>query len=204
MRQVTGSNPIPQQNDVSIRLNSGGHSFSVATLPTTATNADTRIRFVIDTPRVTLVPRTEFSANAATQYLAVCGIEPLHDEVVIAIEGEDDITAVVAINRVAYESISAKLADRAQFTTPLLDNRHPAEHCVTIGVGEGVCYVCYHTAETLRFAEALTIGADDDILYYTTRLFEAESIPLNIPIYINGSRSAAALLKRYFKQVICE
>ena len=208
MRQVTGSNPIPKQNEVSIRLNSGGHSFSADTLSALAQRADrepsTRFVFVIDTPRVTLVPREEFSAEATESYLAVCGIECLPDEIAIAIDQSAPIVAVAAINRTTHESIIAKLGERAEFTNPLLDDRHPEQHCVSICVGEGVCYVRYHKAEGLRFAEALTLGSDEDLLYYTMRIFEAESIALNTPIYINGSHSAAKLLKRYFKHVICE
>ena len=208
MRQVTGSNPIPKQNEVSIRLNSGGHSFSANTLSALAQRADRepniRFVFVIDTPRVTLVPCEEFSTEASESYLAVCGIECQPNEIAIATNRLASIVAVVAINRTTYESIIAKLGERAEFTTPLLDDRHPEQHCVSIYVGESVCYVRYHKAEGLRFAEALTLGSDEDLLYYTMRIFEAESIALNTPIYINGSHSVAKLLKRYFKHVICE
>ncbi len=208
MRQVTGSNPIPQQNEVSIRLNSGGHSFSADTLSALAQRAESepnaRIVFVVDTPRVTLVPREEFSTEAMESYLAVCGIECLSDEIAIAVDADEPIMAVVAINRAAHESIIAKLGDKAKFTTPLLDDRHPEQHCVSISIGESVCYVRYQRPNELRFAEALTLGSDEDLLYYTMRIFEAESIALDTPIYINGSHSAVKLLKRYFKHVICE
>lgn len=204
MRQVTGSNQQPQRNDVSIRLNSGGHSFSVDTAMRQVPRDAVAIEFVIDTPRATLVAREHFAAEAAERYLAICGIHLLDDEMPIAIDGGADTIAIVATCRTAYDSICATFGERATFTTPLLTDTHPTEQCITIHVGDGTCYIRYRSADELRFAEAFTSTCDDDILYYVARIIEAESIPAGIPIYICGSASAASLLKRHYKQVICE
>jgi hypothetical protein len=53
----------------------------------------------------------------------------------------------------------------------------------------------------LQRAEAFAISADEDILYIATEWLQLDKAT---PIYIKGGNSAAKLLRKYFKRVVCE
>lgn len=188
---------------VSIRLVSGGHSFSATTLQGAACNG-AAIRVVIDTPRVTLVPAELFDKERAADYLSINGLTPQSDEVVVWSCIDADIIAVIAISRKAKESIESLIKGSIEWYTPLLNTTHSDEECCCIEISSSACYIRIYNKNGLLLAEPLNISNEEELLYYATQIFDIEQIAAATPIYISGDSSRAKILKQYFKRVICE
>ena len=179
-----------------------GHSFSTASLPPETANADT-ITFVVETHKVTLVPKRAFDESSAGNYLSAVGLPCAEDETPVCSEMQADTIAIMAINRTALSEIIAEFGVRAKFTSPLLCSDHDDKRNISIRITDGVAY--YRAFDNgLQAAEAIKTVSDDDILYYTVRIAEALDFGKDSVIYIKGGKSAAKLVKRYFKNVICE
>jgi hypothetical protein len=197
MRQETGSNPNSADKKVSIQVKLGGRSFSVDNISLKV--GVEQVEFIIDTPRVTLTPREEVSAENAAQILQLAGKPCRHNEQCILSDPQSEIIAIIAIDSNALATIKGRWGSRALFTSPLLDMRHCEETCLTIDASDKVCYLRLFK-DGLQRAEAYEIGCIEDVLYYTREwLGNADT-----PIYIKGERTIAKLLNKYYKQVICE
>jgi len=203
MKQETGNNISARQNDVSIQLKLGGHSFSAASLASDTANDDTGISFIVETHKVTLVPRKAFDESCAANYLSAVGLSCADDETVVCSEMQADTIAVMAVARKALSEIIDKFGTRAKFTTPLLCSDHDDNRNIYIRIIDGVAYFRVFD-NGLQAAEAIKTVSDDDILYYTIRIGKALNFGKDSVIYIKGSASAAKLVKRYFKNVTCE
>ena len=197
MRQETGSNPISSNKKVSIQVKLGGRYFSVHN--TIITDDVEHIEVVIDTPRVTLAPRSEVSLNTASELLRIVGKSCRSNEQSVCSELQADIVAIMAIDSKALEDIIKEWGGRVSFTTPLLDMRHSEESCLTIDATDRVCYMRLFDGGLQR-GEAYEATTAEDVLYLATEWLNNR----NIPIYIKGSGDIVKLLSKYFKQVICE
>ena len=197
MRQETGSNLISGNKKVSIQVKLGGPSFSAHNI-TIAEDIE-QVEVVIDTPRVTLAPRTEVSLDTASELLRIVGKPCRHNEQSVCSELQADIVAIMAIDAEALRSIVEQWGSRATFTTPLLDMRHNDELCLTIDASEQVCYMRLFDGGLQR-AEANVATTAEDILYYAKQWLGER----DIPIYIKNGTAQAKLLRKYFKRVVCE
>ena len=198
MRLETGSNPNPANKKVSIQVKLGGRSFSAQDI--TTPKETKQIEVVIDTPRVTLAPSKHVSNNTAAELLSLVGKACRSNEQSLCSKPQNDIIAVMAIDSSAFASILKRWGSRATFTSPLLDMRHSEEKCLTIDASDDVCYM-RHFNNGLHRAEAFAISTAEDVLYLTTEWLKQDK---STPIYIKSSSSVAKLLRKYFKQVICE
>ena len=196
MRLETGSNSYPNDKKVSIQVKLGGLSFSADRVVATE---EQQVEFVIDTPRVTLAPRSEVSLECAEQLLHLVGKPCRSHECSVCSELQADIVAVMAIDKDTLTAIVEQWGSRASFTSPLLDMRHSEENCLTIDATDKVCYLRLFRSGLQR-AEALDYTNADDILCYATEWADNN----DCTIYIKGNNAAAKLLRRYFKSVICE
>jgi hypothetical protein len=106
----------------------------------------------------------------------------------------------MAVDSSALASITEQWGSRASFTSPLLDMRHSEEKCLTIDASDEVCYI-RHFNNGLQRAEAFTISTAEDVLYLATEWIQQDK---STPIYIKSGNAVAKLLRKYFKQVICE
>ena len=197
MRQETGSNSQSGNNKVSIQVKLGGLSFSAESV---AVTEGAEVEFVIETPRVILAPREEVSLDNADQLLALAGKPCRSNEQSVCSELQADIVAVMALDREALASIVERWGGRLSFSSPLLDMRHSDESCLTVDMGEKVCYI-RHFDSGLRYARALECSTADDLLYYVAEVVQGRK---ELPIYIKGGEGAVKVLRRYFKRVICE
>lgn len=199
MKQETGVISMTMtDNKVSIQVKLGGRSFSAHNVAV-ADDVE-HVEVVIDTPRVTLAPRNAVSLDTAAELLRIVGKACRIGEQSVCSELQADIIAVMAIDNKALASIVERWSGRVSFHSPLLDMRHNEEKCLTIDATDKVCYI-RHFDNGLQRAEAFPIATTDDILYIATEWLGGENAT---PIYIKGSQSAAKLLRKYFKQVICE
>ena len=185
-------------NKVSIQVKLGGRSFSNQDIAI-AEDIE-QIEVVVDTPRVTLAPRENVSLDTASELLRIVGKPCRSNEQSVCSELQADIIAVMAIDSSALASIVEQWGSRATFTSPLLDMRHNEENCLTIDATDEVCYMRLFD-NGLQRAEAFTISTADDILYLVAEWLRDNN---STPIYIKGSKCATKLLRKYFKQVVCE
>jgi hypothetical protein len=197
MRQETGSNPISSNKKVSIQVKLGGRSFSA--LDIAIAEDIEQVEFVIDTPRVTLAPRSEVSLDSASELLRIVGKPCRSNEQSVCSELQADIVATMAIDADILASIIAKWGSRATFTSPLLDMRHSEESCLTIDTTDKVCYMRLFDGGLQR-AEAHDTTTPEDVLYLVAEWLSDSATP----IYIKGNKEYAKLLRKYYKQVICE
>ena len=186
MKQATGNNTAAARNDVSIQFNLGGHSFSASDLPAEVVAGTDDVLFTVCTHKVTLVPQEAFDEALSAQYLAGAAT-----------------VAVIAIDAALLDKVLAILGTRAKFTSPLLDKRHDEGRNLSIVIADDTAYYRLFDG-SLRLAEAIRLQSADDVLFYALRFVETAGLGNDTNIYIRGSRSAARLLKRYFKRVVCE
>lgn len=182
---------------MSIQVKLDGRSFSADKI-TVAEGAE-QVEFLLDTPRVTLAPREEVSLDSASELLRIVGKPCRSSEQSVCSELQADIVAVMAIDSNMLHSIVKQWGSRATFTSPLLDMRHSEESCLTIDTTDKVCYIRLFEGGLQR-AEAIDATTPEDVLYLVTEWLGNNATP----IYIKGSSETAKLLRKYYKQVICE
>ena len=200
MRLETGSNIDSAYKKVSIQVKLGGLSFSASKV---STGDAKQLLFVIDTPRVTLAPREDVTLDNATELLRIAGKECRLNEQTVCSELQDDIVAIIAIDKKALASITERWGSQASFTSPLLDMSHSEEACLSISASEKVCYMrLFGEGMKLQRAEAFEATTPEDILYLVAKWTKNN----DIPIYIDksGDCSSAKLLNKYYKRVKCE
>ena len=197
MRQETGSNPISGNKKVSIQVKLGGLSFSADKI--VVAEGVEQVEFVIDTPRVVLAPREEVSLDTASELLRIVGKPCRSNEQSVCSELQSDIVAVIAIDGKALSAIVERWGSRTSFTSPLLDMRHSEEECLTIDTTDKVCYLRLFN-DGLQRGEAFEATTPEDVLYLVTEWLDNNATP----IYIKGGTEVAKLLRKYYKQVICE
>ncbi len=197
MRQETGSNIAIDNKKVSIQVKLGGLSFSADKI-VVAEDIE-QVEFIIDTPRVVLAPREEVSLDTASELLRIVGKPCRSNEQSVCSELQSDIVAVIAIDSKALSAIVERWGSRASFTSPLLDMRHSEEECLTIDTTDKVCYL-RRFRNGLQRVEAFDATTPEDVLYLVTEWLDNNATP----IYIKGSAEVVKLLRKYYKQVICE
>ena len=202
MRQETGSNTHLTNDKVSIQLRLGGHSFSAAELERLAA-ADGIVTVLVNSPKVTLVPRAEFDTSLAEHYLAICGKAPNEQECTLFSDTEADIIAVMAVDRAEANTIADILGPRARFTTPLLYDSHCDENCTVATLLDDVLYL-RHYNNGLRYAEAIAVSCEADTLYYIIEGRNHCAAEEQTPLYMHADKGCYKLLKRYIRRVICE
>lgn len=189
---------ITTQDKVSIRLESGGHSFSEAVL-SEAIASGVGVEVEIITPRTTLMP-VEVELSPA-EVLRMAGLAPLATECAVACEAHDGRVAVLAVDSALYGIITA--SEDVVCTSPLsaVDTSRDG---VTLNLSGSVVYIHIVEGGELRVAEALEVDSDADIVYYLERLNEVYLI-YNKTAYIKGDiQRVGSLIKRFFKSVLCE
>lgn len=148
---------------VSIRLMSGGHSFSREDIDVLAGALNGNAVVEIITPRTTLVPTTMYHADATESYLRMVGRGHRHDEVVVVSPEVDDRVAIMAINKECYDYLRTTFGDNIHFVSPLILSRVPKEGAIIELVGE-VMYVRIFNGGMI-FGETIVIPTDADMLY---------------------------------------
>ena len=205
MRLVTGNSILQADIDkVSVRIVSGGHSFSVEGLPRKAFDEGVTVEFQVITPKSLLVPAEAFDAASAAGLLAVAGIGCTPAEEPLCIVAGDKV-AVAAVATQCLARIDENFGTRAAFTSPLLEECD-ADGCKLYIRTFGDC-CCLRVCENgrLRFAEIMPAATPDEILYYVQTLCDRmECSEYLIYIYGEGASESAKLLRRYFKRVKCE
>lgn len=146
-------------NKVSIRLESGGHTFSPAQCPET----EGAVEVVVSTFKTTLVPAELFVEEDARHILTAVGCAPAMNERVVSSAPQGGIVAVMAIDAACYDALTARYGERLCFTSPLMAD-NDMKRGVAMHLDKDVLYVRVYD-DTLRFAEAMEMSSDGDMLY---------------------------------------
>ena len=189
-------------NNVSIRLKSGGHSFSGTALDAALHSASQSVEVVVLTPKTTLVPTEFFDVEHAADYLIELGLAPTISECVVHSVDKEGIIAVMAMSHKCYDELKELIPSGVIFTSPLLEGDVPVEGSI-IHLEDGVLYVRIYRG-VLRFAEAFECKTDADVLYYLATLNSVYNI-YNMYACARGDvKRLQKLLKRLFKNFVCE
>lgn len=201
MRRVTGRiDSAPATNEVSIRLASDGHSFTVSGLD----GADGNGPVGVLTPRTTLVPAELFDAAQAERLLAAAGMAPAGGECAVWSAPHCDAVAVMAAPRAAVAQVRERLGADVGFTAPLLGGPQTALATIWVCSVAGLLYIKVYD-ETLRYAEVVPVAADADAEYLFERL-GAEFPTRERTLLLAGdeTKRLRKLLGGRFKRVLCE
>lgn len=205
MKPETGNNSVSADvRKVSVRIESGGHSFSVDALPKLAFDENAAVEFVVITHKTVLVPDELFDEAAAGDFLAVAGLPCAAGEMPLCIPDEG-CTAVAAVSAECLSEIARQFGPRARFVSPMVMRSQSAGRRLYIRTFGKVSYFNLWDEGRLRLAEAFVTADADEILYYVCGLDRNFGLgEYHIYIYGDGADETAKLLKRYFKNVKCE
>lgn len=204
MRQVTGSNPIPSNEKVSIQLKLDGHSFSRDMLSKVVSGEDA-VQIELLTAKSIAVPAECFEPELATSLLAMSGIVVAEGDEVVWSDEVDGVVAVMVILQDFAQGVKTQFGDRVCYSSPLLRTyTAKGEYLYIYNVGK-VTYLKLYNAEQLLYCEAASVASDDDLLYIVERLaqeFQLKS--LVISLVGESSAKLTKLLKQYYKVEKCE
>lgn len=189
-------------NNVSIRLKSGGHSFSASELGAEVRSASQPVEVVLLTAKTTLVPAEFFDEEHAADYLAEVGLAPSADECAVYSNTVNGVVAVMAINKACYDTLKVSIPAGVVFTSPLMGDStlqkgsviHLEERVMCVNVYDG----------GLRFAEAFECENDADVLYYLATVNEVYGIYNMYARAMGDVKHLQKLLKSIFKNLVCE
>ena len=186
---------------VSIRLMSGGHSFSPAQVEEMAKEGSALTAELI-TAKITLVPEVMFDPERIVEYLAFVGIAPAHDEVAVYSPAVDDKVAVMAIAKSCYEKLVAEFGKNITFSSPLIQGHAPKQGAL-VDLVDDVLYVRIFNGGML-FGEAVAVANDADILFALESVNKIYSI-YNMHVRARGDKERLAkLTKHLFTNIECE
>ena len=189
-------------NSVSIRLKSGGHSFSAEAFKAAIADTERPAEVVLLTAKSTLVPAEFFEKAHAAAYLADVGIAPSMSECAVYSKPSNGIVAVMAISKSCYEAIHEIHPAGVICTSPLLPGSEVADG-VSLHLEDDLLYIHIYNGGLL-FAEVVECLSDTDILYYLAAIDEAYNI-YNMNARAKGDTARIKrVCKRVFKELICE
>lgn len=187
---------------VSIRLMSGGHSFSPEALNSAVERCGEKLTVELVTPKTTLVPASVFRAEDAPSYLAALGLAADVNESVVCSPQIGDVVAVMAISAECLAYLSLLCGDKMLFVTPLLLGYAPKEGAVVELHGE-VLYVRIFNGGML-FSEAMDASSDVDIVYYLQQIHQVYNL-YTMRVRARGDVERIKMLcKGLFTQLECE
>ena len=189
-------------NNVSIRLKSGGHSFSVSELSVEVRNASQPVVVAVLTAKSTLVPAEFFDKEHAADYLREVGLALNIEECAVYSNTVNGAVAVMAVSKRCYDELKEAIPSGVIFTSPLLDG-DVLEKGSVLHLEADVLYVRIFDGG-LRFAETFECKNDADVLYYLTKIDEVYGI-YNMFARAKGDvKRMQKLLKPLFKDLVCE
>ena len=149
-------------NNVSIRLMSGGHAFSNNDIEAIKSVGNGAVVEIV-TEKTVLRPEVGFVLADAEQDLVATGYVVAENEVVICSAAHNGRVAIMAVSAACVEAIEAS-GVTVSYTSPLLAG-DDIEDGSYIALYNNVLFVRVYKAG-LRFAEAIKVENDADILFY--------------------------------------
>lgn len=183
------------QNNVSIRLMSGGHAFSKQDIEQIKLAGD-GVSVEVITPKSILRPAEGFVAENARQDFESVGYAIAPNECVVYSPESNDRVVVMVLSRDCADAI-AMLGVEVQYTSPLNSGDDMAEG-LYISLYDDVIYIRVYR-QGLRFAEAVEANSDADIVYILENLNHVYNI-YNMRARVEGDvKRLERVCRRYTK-----
>ncbi len=184
------------QNNVSIRLMSGGHAFSKQDIEQIKLAGD-GVSVEVITPKSILRPAEGFVAENARQDLESVGYAIAPNECVVYSPESNGRVVVMALSRDCADAI-AMLGVEVQYTSPLLLGGDDVAEGLYISLYGDVIYIRVYR-QGLRFAEAVEANSDADIVYILESLNHVYNI-YNMRARVEGDvKRLERVCRRYTK-----
>lgn len=188
------------KNMVSIRLLSGGHSFS--SRDTCGVTSREGVTIELCTHKTTLVPAAMLNASDASCHLRAVGLAPAIDETVVCSTEVNGVVAVMAISSECHDHVARQFVCGLSYSSPLLVAEPPVEGSVLSLYGDTLYVAVYKSG--LRFAEAMEVKGDADILYYLESVNRVYDI-YNMYARAKGDVSRLkGVCRSMFRSIVCE
>ena len=182
-------------NNVSIRLMSGGHAFSNSDIETLKGAGKCAVVEIV-THKTMLRPEQGFIKADAKHDLETAGYAIAEDEVVVSTPAVEGKVAIMAVNAKCVDAITA-LGIEVAYTSPLLTCGDISEGS-HLAIYDNVLYVLVYK-EGLRFAEALAVESDADILFYLESINRVYGIYNMYARAIGDTKRLKRVCRKYFK-----
>lgn len=187
---------------VSIRLMSGGHSFSRSEINSAVEAHGDHLVVELITHKTTLVPASVFRVGDAPRYLAAVGLAADGNEDVVSTPVIGDMVAVMAISGDCHDYLKSMCGTKLSFVTPLLLGYAPKEGAI-VELLDDVVYVRIFNGGML-FGEALEVHSDADIIYVLQHVDRVYNI-YSMRVRARGNvERLVSCCKGLFTQLECE
>ncbi|MBR4963803.1 MAG: hypothetical protein IKZ32_00410 [Alistipes sp.] len=183
--------------NVSIRLMSGGHAFSTKELEELLQSGACREVEVV-TAKTILRPEQGFDSTMAQRDFEELGFAIDEDEVVVCSPSKYGRVALMAIGKECYERLIS-IGSEVVFTSPLIDGDDLEQGSSLTLVGD-VLYVRVYN-EGLRFAEAIAVQSDADLLYYLESIHRVYNIYNMYARALGNKERVVKVCGKLFKQL---
>lgn len=192
---------VTERDIVSICLTSDGHSFLEQDALSRISDARCA-EVLMTTAKVALVPASHLRSTDPKSHLAQVGIAATEQERVLLSKECNGRVAVMLISAALYDNVEPYI-HKLSFTSPLLEGDMP-ERGVEVSLYGKTLFVRVMDGG-LRFAEAVSIASDADILYYVEAVSRVYAIYNNMYARVKGDTDRLyKLLKTQFRKLVCE
>jgi hypothetical protein len=142
------------------------------------------------------------NASDASCHLRAVGLAPAIDETVVCSTEVNGVVAVMAISSECHDYVARQFVCGLSYSSPLLVAEPPVEGSVLSLYGDTLYVAVYRSG--LRFAEAMEVKGDADILYYLESVNRVYDI-YNMYARARGNVSRLkGVCRSMFRSIVCE
>lgn len=196
---------LQNNNNVSIQLLLGGHSFSkqiAARL--TELDAAEHITIYVPTSKSVAMPAEQYSEASAAEHLAALGSAPSAEECIVVDCATEGVVVLMALERSLHDEIEACYGGKVEYRSPMFMDDAVSDG-VTLRLVHDVLYIRLYAGGRMLLAEAVAAKGDADIIYYLASIDEVYAIFNNARAHARGDvKRLRPVAKRLFKHISCE
>lgn len=196
---------LQNNNNVSIQLLLGGHSFSkqiAARL--TELDAAEHITIYVPTSKSVAVPAEQYSEASAAEHLAALGSAPSAEECIVVDCATEGVVVLMALERSLHDEIEACYGGKVEYRSPIFMDDAVSDG-VTLRLAHDVLYIRLYAGGRMLLAEAVAAKGDADIIYSLASIDEVYAIFNNARAHVCGDvKRLRPVAKRLFKHISCE
>ena len=196
---------LQNNNNVSIQLLLGGHSFSKQIAAhLTELDAAEHITIYVPTSKSVAVPAEQYSEASAAEHLAALGSAPSAEECIVVDCATEGVVVLMALERSLHDEIEACYGGKVEYRSPMFMDDAVSDG-VTLRLAHDVLYIRLYAGGRMLLAEAVAAKSDADIIYYLASIDEVYAIFNNARAHVRGDvKRLRPVAKRLFKHISCE
>ena len=196
---------LQNNNNVSIQLLLGGHSFSKQiAVRLTELDAAEHIIIYVPTSKSVAVPAEQYSEASAAEHLAALGSAPSAEESIVVDCATEGVVVLMALERSLHDEIEACYGGKVEYRSPMFMDDAVSDG-VTLRLAHDVLYIRLYAGGRMLLAEAVAAKSDADIIYYLASIDEVYAIFNNARAHVREDvKHLRPIAKRLFKHISCE